>query len=325
MKKAGALGLFLLATLCLVSFVWHPIKQSQQDFAPVQKQTLRRIIVDAGHGGSDAGAHGKYSWEKDISLAIALQLQKELEDQMPEVEVVMTRTTDVFDNVMVKANKANDAKGDLFVSIHCNWAPGQRHSEFTGYATEKYTVGKGKKKKTKTRKVKQYRTWYSPSEVKGTETYIWAVKKTGQKKGALESHEDMFMDSVSSEALKDFNPDDPVKATYYALIAKKYFDRSASLAITVEEEFVNSGRVSRGPRQRNEKGIWVLQAVAMPAILVETGFISNPEEEEYLNSKEGQKETAQAIVKALKRYKYTLENKGIKQGSMKADSVGVKK
>jgi N-acetylmuramoyl-L-alanine amidase len=80
------------------------------------------------------------------------------------------------------------------------------------------------------------------------------------------------------------------------------------LALTIEEEFQKAGRLSREAKQRDQKGIWVLQAVAMPAVLIETGFISNPEDEEYLNSENGQNEICEVITKSLIRYKFSLEN-----------------
>lgn len=302
-RKIAAPVLLTFATACLTAFTLI------SNDRPMQRQKLRRIVIDAGHGGSDFGASGKYSHEKDVSLSIAIALQKEIEEQMPDVETYMTRTTDVFDNPIVKGNKANDAKGDLFIAIHCNWAPGQRHTEFTGFKTETYKKGKGRKAKTYTRKVKQYRTWYSPSDVKGTETFIWNVNKTGAKETALKTHEDLFMDSATIKELEAFEKKDPEKMILYSIKTKQFFDRSARLAQTVEEEFTKSGRYSRKAQQRG-KGIWVLQAVAMPAILVETGFISNPEEEDYLNSRDGQKEVAQVITNAVKRYKFSLESKG---------------
>lgn len=305
LKKVITPLILTLGSLCLTAFTLKNTK------VPIQKQKLKRIVIDAGHGGQDYGASGKYSNEKTVSLAIAFALQKEIEEQLPDVETYMTRTTDVFDSPIAKANKANDAKGDLFICVHCNWAPGQRHTEFTGYKTETYTKGKGKKKKTYTRKVKQYRTWYSPSDVKGTETFIWNVNKTGAKEDALKTHEDMFMDSATLKELEAFEKRDPEKMILYSIKTKQFFDRSARLALTVEEEFKKTGRNSRQAQQRG-KGIWVLQAVAMPAILVETGFISNPEEEDYLNSKEGQKEVAEVITRAVKRYKFSLETKGVK-------------
>lgn len=116
----------------------------------------------------------------------------------------------------------------------------------------------------------------------------------------------MYLDSVSARELKDFNPNDPAKAMIINMKTQSYFTRSTNPALTIEEEFQKVGRFSREAKQR-QKGIWVLQAVAMPAVLVKTGFISNPDEEEYLNSQEGQQQICDVLVKALKRYKYSLE------------------
>lgn len=301
--KYAALG--LLSFSCIA---FSGGKETDKHPSPKQKNSLKRIVIDAGHGGSDIGARGAYSTEKEVSLKIALRLQQELNAEMPDIDVVMTRTTDVFDRPTVKANKANDARGDLFISIHCNWAPGKRHSEWTGeYRTETYYKGKGKKRKKYTRKEKVYRHWTESSDVRGTETFIWNINKNDDKEKALADHEEMFMDPATAEELKNFNPNDPEKVLMYSLTMRKYFDRSARLAYTIEEEFKKTGRPSRMAQQR-KKGIWVLQAVAMPAILIETGFISNTEEENYLNSAEGQKEIAEVVVKSIKRYKALLEN-----------------
>ena len=101
--------------------------------------------------------------------------------------------------------------------------------------------------------------------------------------------------------------DNPAMKMINSLRTHEYAQRSRKLAETVEEEFVKTGRVSRGAKQRDEKGIWVLQAVAMPAILIEVGFLSNEEEEAFITSEDGQQQTAETIVKALKRYKFSLE------------------
>jgi len=283
-------------TIALFSFIPKTIV--------TQKHALKKIVIDAGHGGKDFGATGKISNEKDVSLSVALKLQDLMQAQMPDVEIYMTRTTDVFDNVKEKANKANAAGGDLFVCIHCNSSE-VYHRTITGY--KKVTTKKHGKKRTE--KVPIYTTVKVPSEVKGTETYIWGMSKNGSKAKALSENESMFMDSSLINEMKDFDPEDPAKMVLYSLKTKQYLDRSFNLANTIEDEFVKAGRISRGAKQRNEKGIWVLQAVAMPAVLVETGFISNQEEENYLNSPTGQTETAQCIVNAIKRYRYTLENK----------------
>jgi N-acetylmuramoyl-L-alanine amidase len=274
--------------------------------SPLQKAGLKKVIIDAGHGGHDVGARGRYSNEKDVSLSVALKLGEAVKAEIPDIEVVLTRTEDIFHSPPTKANIANYNKGDLFVSIHCNSAPSIRRSEVSGYRTETYYTGKGRKKKKHTRKVPQYRTWTTPNNAKGTETYIWGVHKTDAKEEAMRENESLYLDSATANFVKDFDPSSPEKMILYSLKTQQYFGRSASLALTVEEEFVKVGRISRQAQQR-QKGIWVLQAVAMPSILVELGFISNPQEEDYLNSDSGQEEMVRCLVQALKRYKFSLE------------------
>lgn len=267
-----------------------------------QKQGVRKIVIDPGHGGSDFGASGKYSHEKDIALAVSLKLEEEIRKEMPGVEVYLTRTTDVFDHVRVKAEKANAAKGDLFIAIHCNDAAPSRHSELTGYKTVRYKKGR----KWKTKEVPQYHTYSTPSTAVGTETYVWGVDKNDDKERALRENESIFSDEGMTSEQKNFN--DPEQIAAISLRMGQYSDRSRKLAFSVQDEFTKVGRVNREARQR-AVGIWVLQAVAMPAILVELGFISNPKEEDYMNSDAGQKELSQCISRAVKQYKANIENK----------------
>ena len=276
-------------------------------FKPPAKSRLKKIIIDAGHGGHDVGAEGRYSKEKDVSLGVALKLGKMLQDQMPGVDVVLTRTADVYQSPPTKANIANYNKGDLFISIHCNSAGAIKHTEISRYRTEVYYTGKGRKKKKHTRKIPEYRNWTTPNPARGTETYIWGAHKNALKEKAMRENESLYLDSATANFVKDFNTNSPDRMILYSLKTRQYFNRSANLAQTVEEEFKKVGRISRQAQQR-QVGIWVLQAVAMPSILVETGFISNPQEEDYLNSDKGQNEIVRCIVQALKRYKYSLDN-----------------
>ncbi len=309
-RQSAALILLSLVCISFSSFTPKP-----GPGAPFQKQPLRKIIIDPGHGGSDFGASGEFSHEKDIALAISLKLDQMIRAEIPDVETYLTRTTDVFDPVTRKAQIANREKGDLFVCIHVNEGGGPiRHREFIGYKEETRYRGKGKKRKAYTAKVKEYRTWTTPNPAKGTETFIYGVDKSNDAKAALRANEDMYMDSISARELKDFNPTDPAKMMIINMKTQTYFSRSANLALTIEEEFQKVGRISREAKQR-QKGIWVLQAVAMPAVLVETGFISNPEEEAYLNSEEGQRQICEVLVRALKRYKYSLEKQLMNTGS----------
>lgn len=309
-RQSAALILLSLVFISFSSFTPKPSPGK-----PFQKQPLRKIIIDPGHGGSDFGASGEFSHEKDIALAISLKLDQMIRTEIPDVETYLTRTTDVFDPVTRKAQIANREKGDLFVCIHVNEGGGPiRHREFIGYKEETRYRGKGKKRKAYTAKVKEYRTWTTPNPAKGTETFIYGVDKSNDAKAALRANEDMYMDSISARELKDFNPTDPAKMMIINMKTQTYFSRSANLALTIEEEFQKVGRISREAKQR-QKGIWVLQAVAMPAVLVETGFISNPEEEAYLNSEEGQRQICEVLVRALKRYKYSLEKQLMNTGS----------
>ena len=275
--------------------------------APIQKQALKRIIIDAGHGGGDVGARGRYSTEKDISLAVALKLEIQLKQALPDVEILMTRKTDVFNSVVEKADIANRLKGDLFICIHVNWAGSRTIREIVGYKT--ITV-KGKKGKKINKKVPQYKIIHLPSSAIGTETFIYGVDKTEERKAAAGESVDEYLDSVSLkilEARKLTDANDPTKQMLANIMTQQYFQRSAKLALTIEEEFQKLGRVSRQAQQR-KKGIWVLQAVSMPAVLVETGFISNPDEEDYLNSEKGQLEICDVITKSVRIYKKSLEN-----------------
>jgi hypothetical protein len=154
---------------------------------------------------------------------------------------------------------------------------------------------------------------YSPSTAQGTETYVWATSKNDAKTESLKASSVMVLDGNSEEAKEVMDAADPETFILLNTLRNAFFDQSLRLSSMVEDEFTKVGRISRGARQRNEKGIWVLQATAMPSVLVELGFISNPDEEKYLNSADGQNETAMCIYKAVKRYKEELERFGNKE------------
>lgn len=272
---------------------------------PTQKTGLKTIIVDAGHGGDATGAKGAYSMEKDICLDIALLLGKKLETAFPDMNVLYTRTADTNTPNRWRAEYANKNSGDLFVSIHVNAMPPVKHSKLIGYRTETYYVKKGGKKLKRTRKVPRYSVYYTPNNTRyGTETYIWAADRADEKGEFV--GEQVY---DTTEYLPNIN--DPEFKAKSLLWTKKYFDRSLMLATMVEEEFASTGRISTGVKQRTWEGIWVLQATAMPSILVETGFITNKDEEDYLNSDKGQEEVAENIFNAIKRYKSTIEANGM--------------
>lgn len=275
----------------------------------LQKAIIKTIIIDAGHGGKDNGAKGDYSFEKDICLDIAMKLGKKMETEFPEIKILYTRTTDTYPEIKERADFANSNHGDLFVSIHVNAAPKIRHSKFAGYRTQVYYTGKGKKRRKSTRKVPRYDVYYSDNPSNGTETFIWAADRTDEKEKFVGS--DVVSEEIydSTEYAPDIN--DPEFKAKALLWTKRFFSKSYLLATMVEEEFVKEGRLSRGVKQRNEKGIWVLQATSMPSILVETGFITHRPDEDYLNSEKGQEDIANNVLEAVKRYRVATEKQAI--------------
>ena len=307
--------LLLLLPVCLSVFLLSYTTQKEQP----PKALLKTLIIDAGHGGIDPGARGNFSTEADVSLSVALKFGKELEKEFPDMKIVYTRTTDVMagnkknknDGNRYRATLANESGGDLFIAIHCNAAPDHKHRKLTGYKTSYYYKGKGKKRKKYSRKIPQYRYWTTPNPARGTETYIWAVGKNDAKVGAVHQNPDDYGEVDSTSTLELPDPSDPAEKARMLIYAQNFFKKSLQLADLVEKEFVAGGRLSRGVKQRNHTGIWVLQATGMPSILVELGFLSHAEEEKYLNSEKGQEEMVEALVKAFKAYKQRIESRAI--------------
>lgn len=307
-------GLYIFICLAYIGFFTNE--------CAAQTKKLRTIVVDAGHGGTDGGAIGQYenslrSREKDITLAISKKLVEELKRQLPDVKVVPTRTTDVFDNPRAKANIANDAKGDLFICIHADSGPLKTGRRQTGTKTvTKYKItytGKGRKKKKKSTPydVEEpiYEYFKIPLTISGTSVYIFAADKTSDKlKAIMKGQEEIeFETGTADSSFNNFNFNSPEGRQLAQVYAKLYQEKSDRMATLVNDEIDATGRRALGVNQR-QRGIWVLSATKMPAILIETGYINNPEDERYLNSDKGQQELAEAITKAIIRYKAQLEN-----------------
>jgi N-acetylmuramoyl-L-alanine amidase len=266
-------------------------------------------------------ASGQYenslrSKEKDVTLAIALKLVDELKRQLPDVKVVPTRTTDIYQTPTEKARIANEFKGDLFLCIHADSGPlktGRRQTGTRMVTRYKISYIKKKKKKIKVStpyEVEEpvYEYFKMPLTRTGTSVWIFAAHKTSDKLKAIMGGDESFeieagaVDSVDNS----FDFSSPQGKIIAAIYAKRYQERSDRLATFVNDEIENTGRPALGVNQR-QKGIWVLQATNMPAILVETGFINTPEDEQYINSEKGQQELAEAITKAVKHYKAQVE------------------
>jgi N-acetylmuramoyl-L-alanine amidase len=293
------------------------------------KKPLKTIIIDPGHGGLDPGARGMIATEANVSLQVSLKLGDTIAKAFPDLKIVYTRTTDIVPGnkttldagLKYRANLANESGGDLFIAVHCNSAgkkPGGWYErKVVGKTPITKTYKKGKKTYKKTTYQYQYENVWVENKAKGTETYLWAVNKNDSKINSVSKNNDYSgeIDSTSTLTLPD--PSDPNEKVRMLIYAKNYFTKSLNLATYIQEEFKDAGRIDRGVKQRNDKGIWVLQATAMPSILVEIGFISNKEEEEYITSEAGQKEIVANIFTALKKYKEKLEEKAKKNDDEK--------
>lgn len=305
-KKTFYLLLSFFSVLTLLSFTQEKPK------------AIKTIIIDPGHGGADQGAPGLFSTEAQVSLSVATKLGNAITSELKGINVLYTRTTDIIpgnsrnknEGLRWRAKFANESKADLFISIHCNAAgkaPGGWNDRRIVDYEEKVSYVKRKKKKVKViKKVPVYETYYVENLTKGTETFIWTAEEN-KHKGQMVGDNSEFADyTVDSTIVMPEN--DPVIRAMQLVYTKRYFLKSLKLAELVQEEFANTGRVNRGVKQRNDVGIWVLHATGMPSILVETGFITNKEEEEYLNSEPGQAEIVNDITDAVKKYFESLEN-----------------
>ena len=302
-KKFWIISLFAGCTVVLASFS-----------SPSPSQTvLKTVVIDAGHGmmsnGGWNGARGAYSFEDEIALSVSKKLVDEVSKKFPELKIIETRPTKYITELHKRADIANQNHGDLFISIHVNAMPPIQKRELTGYKTEVYYTGKGKSRKKRTRKIPRYRYYEVPNtRAKGTQTYIWGAHKSEDKEIAVRENAPMLSEDNYKDKYGDIDPNSPEFVALSLVKTKQFGKRSVMLASLVEQEFAKIGRLSGGAHQR-QVGIWVLQATAMPSVLVETGFITNPDEERYLNSEEGQMDIAKAIAAALRNYTDWLQKR----------------
>jgi len=284
-RPNAILMLFICAIIGLLS--------NNQAFA--QEYKIKTIVIDAGHGGKDGATRGSYSTEKDVALKTALRLGKVIQDNIKDVKVIFTRTDDTFVPLYERIGMANNAKADIFISIHCNDMPLIAKRSISGYTKNK----KGKK-------VATYKTTYAKStSTRGTETFVSGSGRINEQDEAIKrENASIFLEDNYKENYEGFNSNDPESAIILSLMKNTFRTQSLKLAKLVQDEYVRVGRINRGVQ---EKSLAVLARAGMPAILTEIGFISNQDEENYMNSEAGQIEITECLLKAIQAYKESVE------------------
>lgn len=238
------------------------------------------VVIDPGHGGNKPGARGRKSLEKDIVLDVSLKLKAQLEKDLPNTKVLLTRTTDVDVDFHVRTDVANKNHADLFISIHANSADSDVRV-----------------KNSKGRYVTSVKR--NPS-VKGTETFVCGYNRLGQQDVAIRENADILLEENYKENYGGFDPNDPSSYIVFSLLKRQFRNQSIKLATYMQNEYVKSSRGNRGVQ---EQSLAVLATAGMPAVLTEIGFISSPEEEDYMLSSNGQKEIVNNLYEAIKTYK----------------------
>ena len=258
---------------------------------PEIKNKVKIVVIDAGHGGKDPGAVGKTKKEKDIVLAVALKVGEYIQNNYKDVKVIYTRTDDTFIPLDERAAIANRNKADLFISIHANAS-----SRAVTYGAETFVMGHHRNA--------------SNFEVAKLENSV------------------ITLEEDYSTKYEGFDPNNTESYIIFSLLQYTHLEQSLSLASLVQEQFRDKAhRFDRGVKQA---GFLVLWQTTMPSVLIELGFISHPEEEKYMASKQGQDYLASAVYRAFRDYKNTIESSSnfennliVKNQEAKIDSPAV--
>lgn len=253
-------GLFLLA-MGIYTYTEAAEQKGQKPFV---------VVIDAGHGGKDAGAVGKIINEKTLNLNVSLEVGRMIEASFPEVKVYYTRKTDVFLTLQERADFVNKHGADLFICVHTNAAENR--------------------------------------SAKGAETFVLGVEKMESNLSvAMRENSVMLMESDYQTKYNGFDPKSIDSYIMFEMMQDKYMDQSLQYATLVQQEF--SGTLHRADRGVRQAGFWVLHKSACPSVLVEMGFISNREEEAYLATKQGRHEISKAIYTAFVNYKQAYDKR----------------
>ena len=229
------------------------------------------LVIDPGHGGHDAGAIGAFSKEKDINLKTALALGKYLERYCPEVNVIYTRKTDVFVTLHGRADIANKAKADLFISIHTNAAPSR------------------------------------PSSIKGMETYTLGMHRAADNLAVAKRENEVILQEKDYQTrYQGFDPNSSESYIIFEFMQDNNMHKSVELAKYVQRSVCSTA--SRPDKGVKQAGFLVLRETSMPSCLIELGFISTPSDEQLLNDDKRIDDIARGIYQAFAQYKNKYDN-----------------
>lgn len=250
----------------------------------IGKKKNFRIVIDAGHGGHDPGAVGKNASEKDLVLKMALKVGEMIQKNYPDVEVLQTRTTDVFIPLFRRIQYANEQNADLFMSIHCNF------------------IGNPK--------------------TRGTETFVMGLHRAGENLEVAKRENASILLEANYEANYDgYDPKSAEGHIVMSMFQNAYLDKSIEFAADVESQF-SAMHISKS-RGVKQAGFAVLRRASMPAVLIEAGFLSNEIEEAFLMSDEGQQVIAESLLKAFGNFYNNNQNLKANNTKVKDDGLTV--
>ena len=244
-------------------------------FSQSTENQIKTIVLDAGHGGKDPGnlGTGRYKEnEKEIALKVTLMVGKYISEFFPDVKVLYTRIDDSYPTLRGRTDFANDNNADLFISIHCD-----AFGKSSAYGTSSHVMGLD----------------YSEKNL-----------RVAQKENSVIYLEDNYQENYDG-----FDPNTPESYIIFSLTQNVYLDQSIQIANNVQKQFTE--RVKRKNRGVKQAPFWVTSRVNMPSVLIELGFLTNPDEEDFLHSENGQIYMASAIFRAFKEYKETLDGLNI--------------
>ena len=236
-----------------------------------RNNNIKTVVIDPGHGGKDPGTMGtkRYKiYEKDIALDISLKLGKYIEQKFPEIEVVYTRKTDVFLELWERTKIANDRNADLFISIHCDG--------------------------------------FKNSEPSGASVFVMGMSKLKANLDvAMRENSVIYLEDNFKEKYDGFDPKSAESYIVFSLMQNTYLDQSILFAQNIDKQFVEiANRKTRGVKQAP---FYVISRANMPSVLIETGFLTNPQEEDYLHTESGKDDIALSIFIAFENYKKEIE------------------